>query len=122
VGACDAFVMPSLRREGMARSVMEAMAQSLPTVVSDVGGLPELIRHEESGLVTRAGDPSALADAIARLARDPELCRLYGSRARERIRADFTIQDTVRETIAAFRDLAPLGEEVPGLAPIPVQV
>lgn len=122
VGACDAFVMPSLRKEGMARSVMEAMAQSVPTMVSDVGGLPELVRHGESGIVTPAGDAGALAGAIERLARNPELCRLYGARARERIHADFTIQETVRDTIAAFRDLAPVGEEVPGLAPIPLQV
>ncbi|MDA0323545.1 MAG: glycosyltransferase [Verrucomicrobia bacterium] len=122
VAACDAFVMPSLRREGMARSVMEAMAQGLPTVVSDVGGLPELVRHGESGLVARAGDPIALAAAIEQLARDPELCRLLGAGARARIRADFTIQDTVRETIAAFGALAPSGEALPGLTPRPVHV
>ena len=121
VGACNAFVMPSLRREGMARSVMEAMAQSLPTVVSDVGGLPELVQHRESGLVARAGDPIALATAIEQLARDPDLCRLLGARARERIRADFTIQETVRETIAAFRALAPSCEAAPDLAALPIQ-
>jgi len=59
-GACDVFVMPSIAREGLPRSVIEAMAQGVPCIVSNVGGMPELVAHNESGMVVDPAIPRPL--------------------------------------------------------------
>lgn len=105
VAASDAFVMPSTRREGLPRSVIEAMASSVAPIVSACGGNPELVAHGDSGLVVPVEDAGAIARAIATLHDDPELRARYGRAARERIRTHFSIEATVRKTHALYREL-----------------
>ncbi|MFY1700053.1 MULTISPECIES: glycosyltransferase [unclassified Solwaraspora] len=64
----DLFVMPS-RTEGLPRAMIEAMARGLPVIGTSVGGVPELIGPDCLAL---AGDPAALAEAIAALLADPQ--------------------------------------------------
>jgi glycosyltransferase involved in cell wall biosynthesis len=76
--ACDLFVLPCRRdrtgdMDGIPTVFMEAMATGRPVVSCPVSGVPELVRDGETGLLVPSDDPQALADAIARLARDPEL-------------------------------------------------
>ena len=78
----DVFVLPSFA-EGTSKSVIEAMSHGLPAITSDVGGLPDLITSD-SGILIPAGDSQALADAMVRLASDPELRKRMGQAARER--------------------------------------
>jgi len=74
----DVFVFPSLH-EGMPKSPMEALGQSLPVVATEAGG-GGYIRSEENGLVVAAGDPRALAAAVLRIASDSALrARLIAS-------------------------------------------
>lgn len=98
VAASDAFVMPSTRREGLPRSVIEAMACSVAPIVSACGGNPELVAHGVTGLVVPVEDAGAIARAITALHDDPELRARYGRAARERIRTQFSIEATVRKT------------------------
>lgn len=105
-GACDVFVMPSLDREGFPRAVIEAMAYAVPPIVSDVGGMPELVEDGVSGLVVPEGDAKALARAIADLYEHPEKRAELGRRAQQRIADVFTCRRTVRETIEMYRELA----------------
>ena len=86
--ACDAFVLPCRRdrhgdMDGIPTVFMEAMATGRPVVSCAVSGIPELVRHEETGLLVAPNDPVALADVLVRLATDPELRRRLGGRARE---------------------------------------
>jgi glycosyltransferase involved in cell wall biosynthesis len=75
----DVFAVPS-RREGFGITVVEAMMSRVPVVASAVGGIPEIVDHERTGLLVRVGDPSALANAIGRLFDDPRLReRLVGA-------------------------------------------
>ena len=77
------FVLPS-HHEGMPNALLEAMSAALPVVVTDGSPGPlEWIRDGENGLVVPVGAPAALAHAITRLARDPELRRRLGGRGRE---------------------------------------
>lgn len=87
----DLLVMPS-RREGFGRAVVEAMRFGLCSVVANVGGLPEIVRHECEGLVVPPNDVSALATAIAQLHDHPELRRQYGAAAKRRVREVFSVE------------------------------
>lgn len=87
----DLFLSSSLS-EGMSNAAIEAMAAGLPVVVTAVGGMPELIRTGAEGLVVPPRDPPALADAVERLVREPELRHRLGAGGRERVLRDFTLE------------------------------
>jgi glycosyltransferase involved in cell wall biosynthesis len=70
-------------------SILEAMALGRPVVATDVGGTPEQIEHERTGLLVAPGDVSGVAAALARLAADPATARAMGERGRERQRERF---------------------------------
>jgi len=105
-GLGDAFVMPSIEREGLPRSVIEAMAQRVPPIVSNVGGMPELVVDGESGLVVPPRDTRALADAIVALATDRDRRQRMGEEAQNRIREAFTIEETLRKTVDLYETLS----------------
>ena len=105
-GACRVFVMPSLSREGLPRSVIEAMAQGVPPIVTDVGGMPELVLHNQCGLVVPPADPDALAGAITLLADNPNTAHDFGTAARTRIATAFNIAATVTQTRDLFMEVS----------------
>ena len=105
--ASDVFCLPSTRREGLARAIIEAMVYQVPPIVTDSGGSPELVVHGESGIVVPVEDPQAIADAIERLWRDPELRRRLGHAARQRIATAFRAEETVKKTVALYQSLVP---------------
>jgi len=105
IGAAQVYVMPSVRREGLPRTVIEAMCQGVPPIVSAVGGMPELVEDGQSGIVVPAGDPAALSAALLRLERDTERRHQLGRAARTRIAKRFHIRDTIDRTAALYREL-----------------
>ncbi len=68
----DIFVLPSLS-EGTPRTVLEAMAASLPIVATEVGGVPDILTDRETGLIVPPGDPIALGEALTTLLSDASL-------------------------------------------------
>ena len=103
--ACDVFALASTKREGLARSLIEAMAYGVPPVVTDCGGSPEVVVDGVSGIVVPVRNVPALAAALKRLHDDPALRRRMGEAARERIRNDFRIEDTIAKTLELYRSL-----------------
>ncbi len=95
---CDVCALPSLSREGMPRTVLEAASSSRPLVVTDVPGSRHFVTDGVEGFVVPPADPAALADAFQRLAADAGLRRSMGRAARARILDGFTT-DHVREGI-----------------------
>jgi glycosyltransferase involved in cell wall biosynthesis len=81
--AADAFALTSLS-EAASLTLLEAMASGLPVVVTNVGGNPEIVRHEREGLLFPRGDAAGCAEAIRRLFRDPGLAARLGAAGRER--------------------------------------
>jgi glycosyltransferase involved in cell wall biosynthesis len=78
--SADVFVLPAVRdskgdTEGLGVVLLEAMRFERPVVASNIGGIPDIISHEESGLLCPAGDAKSLAAAIARLIDNPEFAR-----------------------------------------------
>lgn len=82
MASLDIFCLSSLN-EGMGKVLVEAMAMGLPLVASDTGGIKDLVRDGENGLLVPPGDPSALAGALAYLCRNPEKRRLMGAAGRK---------------------------------------
>jgi glycosyltransferase involved in cell wall biosynthesis len=78
----DIFCLPSLN-EGMGKVIVEAMAMGLPIVASDVGGIKDLVRNGENGLLVPPGDAAALKEALWSLCRDPEKRRRMGAAGRQ---------------------------------------
>ncbi len=105
--ACDVFCMPSTKREGLARAIIEAMVYRVAPVVTNAGGSPELVVDGECGYVVPPRDAAALAEAFEKLFRDPELRQRMGDAARQRIATDFRNEDTVTKTIALYEELVP---------------
>ncbi len=97
LGGFDVFVLPSLS-EGLSSAILNAMAASLPVVATEVGGIPELIRHGENGLLVPPADAGALARAIEDLINDPEKAIRMGRRGREIVQERFTLERKIRET------------------------
>ncbi|MEW6428720.1 MAG: glycosyltransferase [Thermodesulfobacteriota bacterium] len=87
-GCC--LVLPSTVREGMGIAVIEAMAAGLAAIGSRLGGIPEVIEENGSGLLCEPGDVPGLAAALDRLLGDGRLRRRFGDRGRELYRQRFT--------------------------------
>jgi glycosyltransferase involved in cell wall biosynthesis len=106
VGMTDIAVMPTVEREGLAKAVIEAQALGVPAIVTDVGGLPEIVRDGETGLVVPPRNARALADAIQALASDPERRRAMGEAAVRRVAEVFDYRESARQFAALFQRLA----------------
>ena len=102
----DVFVMPSRDREGLPKGVIEAMAQSVPVVVTNVGGMPELVREGIDGFVVKDGDIQQMTSAIAKLLESEELRKSCGASARQRISTDFCVDTSIEKTQSTYSELA----------------
>jgi glycosyltransferase involved in cell wall biosynthesis len=94
------FVLPSLS-EGISLSLLEAMSAGLPVVATAVGGNAEVVEDGETGILVPAQDSSAMAQAIVRLATNPELAGRMGAAGRCRVETTFDVRAMVR----AYEDL-----------------
>ena len=81
------------------------MIQGLPAVVTDVGGLPEIVKHNQAGLVVAAEDVLMLSQALLRLLKEEDLCTTFGERARTDVIENFTIEKTIEQTRAVYTAL-----------------
>jgi glycosyltransferase involved in cell wall biosynthesis len=104
LAAADCFVLPSLS-EGLPMSVLEAMAAGLPSVVTPVGGVPELVVHGENGIHVPVHDPSALAGAITDLALSAPLRDRLGCAARARVVSHFSFSEMAGKYAQLYRNL-----------------
>jgi glycosyltransferase involved in cell wall biosynthesis len=100
----DVACLPTMW-EGMANTVMEAMACGLPVVGTDVNGVADLIVDGETGALVAPEQPAALAAALEPFLRDVGLRRRMGAAGRRRVAERFTVQAMVRDKAALYREL-----------------
>jgi glycosyltransferase involved in cell wall biosynthesis len=105
--ACDVFVLPSLS-ESFGISILEAMLAGAPVVATSVGGIPEIVRDEDTGLLVSPGDHADLAEAICRILGDPQLSTKLATSAKLSARR-YTIERTVNELENFYNDVVGMG-------------
>ena len=103
-GAMDVLALTS-RNEGTPVAVIEALASGVPVVATSVGGVADVVRHEETGLLIASGDSGALASALACLEAEPALRYRLGARGRAEVAERFAHTRLVRDVAACYREL-----------------
>ncbi len=98
---CDVVCLPSTV-EGLPLVLLEAMARGKPVVATAVGGTPELVADDETGLLVPPGDAGALASALARVLADRELARRLGEAGRARVAAEFSADEAARRVLGLY--------------------
>ena len=104
LAAVDVAVLSS-DYEGSPLSVMEYMAAAKPVVSTRVGGVPELLAEDVHGLLVQPRDPEALAEAVARLLRDPALAKRLGAEGRQRQQREFSLEAMVHRIEDLYEEL-----------------
>jgi glycosyltransferase involved in cell wall biosynthesis len=101
LASLDVFAFPSLF-EGLCLAVIEAQAAGVPVVATPVGGIRETVVDGETGLLVPTRDPAALASAIQRLLEDRPEAEAMAAEAKRRVRARFSIERMVDETLRVY--------------------
>lgn len=104
LGSLDVLVVPS-HMETFSMVVVEAMARGTPVVASAVGGIRDLIEHEKEGLLVQASEPEAIAEAILRVARDPDGARRRANAARMKASEQFDVMRHANRIEALYEQL-----------------
>jgi glycosyltransferase involved in cell wall biosynthesis len=91
--------------EGFPRSILEAMRAGLPVVASAVGGVAESVRDGVNGFLIQRGDGEGLRQRLDQLLMDPALRIRLGGSGREHYERNFTLERTVRKTLAVYREI-----------------
>ncbi|MBC2774681.1 glycosyltransferase family 4 protein [Rhizobium sp. AQ_MP] len=97
-------------REGMPRSLIEAASAGLPLVAYDVAGCRSIVRDNVNGFLLPYGDEAAVADALARLAAEPDLRHRLGAAAREEFEARFAADSVIPRILTIYFNLVPQPE------------
>ena len=98
----DVFALPS-HSEGSPNALLEAMAAGVPIVSCKVGGVPETVEDGSSALLVPPANPSAMANAIARVLKDPELAARLASNASERLSKLFSPESRYQAFLQVYR-------------------
>ncbi len=102
--ALDVFVLPSFS-EALGYVLLEAGLAGLPAIGSNVGGIPEVLEDDVTGLLVPPGNPDTLAQALAHLAADSALRTQIGTALNEKVLSEFGTERMVRDTLALYTAL-----------------
>jgi len=105
--SCDVFVLPSIvdshgDTEGLGVVLLEAMSYGRPVVATDVGGIPDIVLDERTGLLVPQKDAPALAHAMRRLLANRALAKRLGAGGRDHVRAHFSWPSIVDRVLALY--------------------
>jgi glycosyltransferase involved in cell wall biosynthesis len=97
-----AILLYITQSEGLGSGALLAMSAGVPVIASNVGGLPEVVEHGETGLLVQAEE---IAGAIGRLRSDPAYAWQMGAKGRQRVMENFTVDHMVRRTMEIYRQV-----------------
>lgn len=101
---CNIFVLPSYF-EGQSVALLEGMVYGCACVASDVGGIPQMLIHEKTGLLVPVKDTKGIKDAIGKLLSNVNLQRAYGEAARQKIEKEFNLDTNVKELVQIYQNI-----------------
>ncbi|ASJ09863.1 glycosyl transferase [Thermococcus sp. P6] len=101
----DVFVLPSTTAEAFGIVVLEAMASGVPVVATSVGGIPEVVRENEAGLLVPPGNEFELGKAIRKLLEDEKLREFYGKNGRRAVEEKYSWDRVVVEVEKAYEEV-----------------
>jgi glycosyltransferase involved in cell wall biosynthesis len=104
LAAADAFLLTSVS-EGIPVTIIEAMAAGVPVVATAVGGIPELITDQVSGLLASAGDAEGIADSLVRLAADANLRNQLAARAKLDAQTNFSEERMILDYDQVYQEM-----------------
>jgi|GEM_PF-2617468 len=104
LSAFDLCVAPTYR-DAMPLTLLEASQAGLPIVANRVGGIPEIVEENRSGILTTPSRIDELAEAINRIAGDPAMCKHFGKRASEIYQEKFTLNRMVDSTLTLYGEI-----------------
>jgi glycosyltransferase involved in cell wall biosynthesis len=99
----NVFVMPSIQ-EGLGLSILEAQAQKIPVIASNVGGIPDIIEHKVTGILVQPKDHLAISEAILELIQDEYLYARIKNNAYNNVLKEFTLEQMITKTEKVYRD------------------
>jgi glycosyltransferase involved in cell wall biosynthesis len=105
IGALDVYVHPATGTDSLPTAVLEAMAAGRPVVASAVGGLPELVEQDRTGLLVPPRDPLALAAALQRLLASPADRQAMGAAARARVLRELSASHFGQQVMDIYDEL-----------------
>jgi len=114
-GLFDVFVMPSVM-EGLCTSILDAMTLEAVVVAAGAGGIPEIVRDGDNGLLVPPGDPAALAEAILRALADAPLRERLRAAGVETVRRRFSADAMVDGTLAVYESVLAAVVAAPAVA------
>ncbi|MBX3038694.1 MAG: glycosyltransferase family 4 protein [Anaerolineales bacterium] len=110
INASDIFMMPS-RYEGTPVALLEAASLGVPIIASQVGGIPELVTHQQEALLVPPENPSELASAILQLINDKNLASRLATNAKDKAQTQFSLEKQFELTWAAYRKAYALAQK-----------
>jgi glycosyltransferase involved in cell wall biosynthesis len=117
---CDLFVLPAIvdsrgDTEGLGVVLVEAMSYKKPVIATNVGGIPDIVRHDETGILIQQRDPQALAQAIEAVLSDKTWAKELGQAGFAHIKEYFAWPRIVDQVMALY------SPETKGACPEPVE-
>jgi lipopolysaccharide heptosyltransferase II len=101
----DVLVMSTIVPEAFGRVILEAQAVGVPVVATSVGGVVEIIDHEQTGLLVMPKDSDAMAEAVLRILSDKKLAQKFVTAARQKIESKFLLRHMADSTINVYEEL-----------------
>ncbi|KAA3658314.1 MAG: glycosyltransferase [Calditrichaeota bacterium] len=105
IRAMDVFILPSFS-EGMSNTILEAMACSRTVIATDVGGNPELVDNNKTGMLVPSDDDEAMSAAIIDLLHNTEKRRTFAAAGRRKVEEQYTFQQMIRRYEKLYIELA----------------
>ncbi|MFZ0448288.1 MAG: glycosyltransferase, partial [Desulfatiglandaceae bacterium] len=100
----DILIAPS-RREALSISIIEALSMGLPVIGTRTGGIPEVVRHGQNGLLVEKENREELLKAISYLASHPEICHAFGLKGRQVFLQQFSEEKMVDRHLKLYRSV-----------------
>ncbi len=103
--ATDVFVCPSIWNEPFGMVILEALSYCKPVIASQVGGIPEIIDDNKTGVLTPPGNAKKLSNAIVNLFSNPAFGRELGANGRKRVQEKFSFEAVAKLCLGVYKNV-----------------